>query len=347
MLATGKMQRALRGEDMTVDSHLLWFERLYVRLRVPFLLGAPVLGSLAFLAILAICYALAGLWGDFLSLSVFFVSVPMVFVLLSQIASRYASRQMQKLLDYSRSINQESRAVSIQPLYDVRGVLFLVVIFLVTIQPLYVLAAPRSYTLFQSLLTEYVPWIYFEFFVASLVWVMTYSSLSVYRMGKLPMMLKPFVEDHTLGLRPFASVALRLAAITVVAFAFLVYPQVLIGVASGPIIATQVLFTVISVAFFILPLTSLHAKLVKAKREELTWIVQRYTGVLQRFKVGGTGSLDSGLLAELMAAKDVLSDVQQIRTWPFDTGILLRLAAILLSVTTIILARVIQLALHF
>ena len=49
-----------------------------------------------------------------------------------------------------------------------------------------------------------------------------------------------------------------------------------------------------------------------------------------------------------MAVVDkVQRDVQQIRTWPFDTGIIARLLAIMISVTAILLSSYIRSFLSF
>jgi hypothetical protein len=82
--------------------------------------------------------------------------------------------------------------------------------------------------------------------------------------------------------------------------------------------------------------------LIAAKKERLHWIAQRYTRVMQQVEERGEGPLDEKLVGELSAIDKMQRDIQQIHTWPFDTSILVRLTAIILTVVAIITARVIQ-----
>lgn len=323
------------------ETALLWFERLYSRLRIPFFAGA-VFVSLLMLGILALCYLLAGVWSDFLLRSAYYASFAPGVVLLCQIVSRYASKQVKGLVEYSKSMTEDNKSISTDALYGLKGILVIWGLFLLTIQPLYWRIAPKSYTLYQSFITSYAPFVYFLFFIATLVWVIVYSMVSIYRMGKLQMRLTHFAEDHTLGLRPFGVATLRIYAVFILTLAYMILPQYIFGIETDPTAPVGHLsFTLVMVVFFLLPLVSFHSKLVNAKREKLRRILERYAEVVRRFEKGSPNEIDPNATAELLAAKEVLRDVQQIRTWPFDTGILVRLAAFLLSLAGILLARVI------
>jgi hypothetical protein len=323
------------------ETALLWFERLYSRLRIPFFVGA-VFVSLLVLGILALCYLLGGVWGDFLLLYAYFASVRTGVVLLCQVVSRYASKQVEGLVEYSKSMTEDNKSISTEALYSLKGILLMWGLFLLIVQPLYYFSAPKSYTPYQSFLTWYAPFIYFDFFIATLIWVMVYSMVSIYRMGKLQIRLTHFAKDYTLGLRPFGLATLRIYAVFTITFAYMTLPQYLVGIETDPNAPVGMLsFLLVMVAFFLLPLVGFHSKLVKAKRERLRWILERYAEIVRRFEERSPNDIDPNDTAELLAAKEVLRDVQQIRTWPFDTGILIRLVAFLLTVAGLLVARVI------
>src|SRR3989454_12607167 len=54
---------------------------------------------------------------------------------------------------------------------------------------------------------------YFFLVTASFLLVYGYSMLVIYRAGNLPLELKSFTEDRTLGLAPFGTISLRLASV--------------------------------------------------------------------------------------------------------------------------------------
>jgi len=50
-----------------------------------------------------------------------------------------------------------------------------------------------------------LPYVPSHFILATLFWTFGYSMYSISKIGSLPMTLKPYTQDRTLGLRPFAS----------------------------------------------------------------------------------------------------------------------------------------------
>ena len=193
--------------------HSLWFERLYETLRLPFLVGAILLGSTVFLALLAACYIAVGVWDYYLSQVLYFAAVPGVFVFLSQVVMRYITKQVGKLDQYSQSMSEGRSAVDLRLLFSMRGILLLWIFTAVVIQPLYALGAVRSFTVTQILFTGYIPWLYLDLIISTFIWVWSYSLFSIYKMGKLPLRLKSFIEDRTLGLRAFGLFTARFTAL--------------------------------------------------------------------------------------------------------------------------------------
>ena len=91
---------------------------------------------------------------------------------------------------------------------------------------------------------------------------------------------------------------------------------------------------------------SLHRKLLAAKRETMGRFTPRYKEMIQTLEKNGTSGVDEEFTSQLNTTRQVLQDASQIHTWPFDTGIIVRLSAIVLSVVAILLSRVISLGLH-
>jgi hypothetical protein len=164
-------------------------------------------------------------------------------------------------------------------------------------------------------------------------------------MGNLGLKLKPFGVDRLLGLRPFATASLGSTALYVGLVTLTFVPQVVFSVASlTPLILTFA-FLLLGLVFFVAPLISLRANLVRAKRDAAKWVGSWYTRNMEQMMARGDGPMEERLVNELVAIDKVQRDIQRMSTWPFDTGIVVRLTAIILTVVGIILARVITVAL--
>src|SRR5207244_541852 len=92
----------------------------------------------------------------------------------------------------------------------------------------------------------------------------------------------------------------------------------------------------VGVALFLLPLVGIHRRLQEAQRRELDWITPRYTTLVERLKdrMSRSDHLESAdekdaLASELSAVRQVESDIHRIQTWPFDIGVITRLATVL------------------
>ena len=109
------------------------------------------------------------------------------------------------------------------------------------------------------------------------------------------------------------------------------------------------IFSLISVApvpLFLLPLGTLHRQLVS----EVEGALVEYAEVCRNpvhHKSGGDGPLDEGAKSDLATIRQLQEDAQRVHNWPFDTGILARLLAIILSVSAILLSGYIRDLLKF
>ena len=101
----------------------------------------------------------------------------------------------------------------------------------------------------------------------------------------------------------------------------------------------------IGLLLFVLPLRSLHGKLREAKREAMATIGSRYERLVRMVSSGA--EVDVAIANEMAVVVEIRRDIQQIHTWPFDTGIILRLAAVILSLAAILLSAIIRDLLRF
>ena len=77
------------------------------------------------------------------------------------------------------------------------------------------------------------------------------------------------------------------------------------------------------------------------KAEKLSWINGRYSRIVHEIESKADGPLEPRVQGELLAIDKIQKDVHSIRTWPFDVTSLAKLLTILLTVTAILLSRVI------
>lgn len=168
-------------------------------------------------------------------------------------------------------------------------------------------------------------------------WVAGAVLFGLHRLGGTPLHLTAFEVDRSLGLRPFGS----LAFIPLLVYAGAIIPQLLTGVSDvrDAVISLGMLVTIL--VLFFASLRRLRRQLLSAKARHLTWARELYAQALRPVRgEGGLAALRAGAL-ELVAAEAVERKAAAIQEWPFDEGILRAIAAIVTSVTTAILARLV------
>lgn len=179
------------------------------------------------------------------------------------------------------------------------------------------------------------------------MWVLVYSLYTILRMGRLELTLKPFTEDRSLDLKPLGRLSLQLTGLYMLFLAFIVVPNVLSGFLALPILGFFGALSLIAFALFFLPLLPLRRKLREAREELLGRIGPRYTRIFERIDTAPNGPVSQADVNELTAMEKIQRDVQEIYTWPFDTGVVVRLSVIVFSVTAIVSARIIASLLGF
>ncbi|MCJ2519522.1 MAG: hypothetical protein LN412_01050, partial [Candidatus Thermoplasmatota archaeon] len=183
--------------------------------------------------------------------------------------------------------------------------------------------------------------------VNTFLWVWMYSLYTNFKIARLELTLKPFTEDRSLGFNPLGRFSLELTGLDMLPLALVLAPNVLGGLLSLPILRLFMALSLLGLVFFFLPLLPLRQKLLQAKGELLSWIGPRYTPVFERIDSGTEGRISQAFANELMAIEKIQRDVQRIHTWPFDTGVVVRISVIVFSVTAIVSARIIASLLGF
>lgn len=164
-------------------------------------------------------------------------------------------------------------------------------------------------------------------------------------MVKLPFSLKPFTEDRLLGLKPFATMALHLTTIHQAIIAVIAVPNILMPWVALPVIVFWAGLWLAGLTFFFPPIFVMRDKLIRSKQEALKWVASRYTRILERLKASGDNPLDEGFANELVAVDMIQRDIDRLPSWPFDSGFVARLAAVMLSVITTVVVRAITIIL--
>jgi len=312
-------------------------------LRLPFWLWAVIIGFVPTRLLATLDYLIvppAGLGGYFLDTAL----VLSLFLVYFVYAIHFISKRMERLDNYVTQMNPDQPVNALRIPFRLANVFAVWVVLLLAITLLFGLPSPAA--IFSEHITVIA---YFFFILASFLWIYGYSMYAIHRAGKLPLRLKPFTEDRTLGLRPFGSASLRLASIYAVfpvtwTFVELVSIDVEIpgglAITFAPIRLTDIIFSVglilVGIVLFFLPLLSIRKRLLDAKRQELSWVTPRYTTVIAKLKeqVPKTAQEDKAnqtqaLADELTIVRQIQQDIQRIQSWPFDVGVVSRLATIL------------------
>ncbi len=178
------------------------------------------------------------------------------------------------------------------------------------------------------------------------IWIYASSLWGLHKLGKEPLKLKPYFEDIMLGARPIGSIALTLflAYFTVAGLgtlSILLAPDQL-----GTVLLTGL--TVAGVALFFLPLNSIHRHMQREKHLQQASIRRELAQLNTQPAPNELKSQRDPLsrVSELMTLQMRRDDAAKIPTWPLDTTILSRFAAVIISLITILISRVIIVALR-
>lgn len=179
--------------------------------------------------------------------------------------------------------------------------------------------------------------------IASFAWVYVVSLVGLDLIGRRELRLGPFATDTHLGLKPLGSLAFQAFVLCALA----VVPALLW-------LATDVRSAVETLAFvglvsglFVLSAYTLHRQLAAAKARHLRWargLVEAALRPIEERKGADDGDpAIVDVLAEARSALAAATEIERraiaIQEWPFDAAIVRAFAAILTSVTAVIIAR--------
>lgn len=179
--------------------------------------------------------------------------------------------------------------------------------------------------------------------LTTLTWVNGVILFDLNRLGGMPLRLRSFEEDRSLGSRPLGS--LGFTAFWVVLLAIL--PLLFFGADELVDVVFTVSLVVGGAVLLLLSMVRLHRQLVAAKRTHL----QRAHEIFARaFRPAWSAPSPEALgdwASALISAESMERRAAAIQEWPFDEGIFRTLLALVTSVVAAIIARVILIGLGF
>lgn len=186
----------------------------------------------------------------------------------------------------------------------------------------------------------------------TLLWEFAVASWGLHKLGGSSLRLGSFLEDRMMGVRPMGNLALSMATAY---FGIVLLAALLFSTINPPTLATQwpfIAFLILGVALFFLPLNSIHAKMQAEKRRLLREINARYPSL----RPDALPPKENATMADVQAGLAKLTDLQEVEmldrrisslpTWPFDVNVASKFIAIILSVTAVLLSRLITNFLH-
>ncbi len=180
--------------------------------------------------------------------------------------------------------------------------------------------------------------------IGTAVWSYVAALWGLSRLGNQPLKLIHGYEDHNLGVRPVGSLSLSISYAYFGLLSLLVL-IVIINPFLPQLTIFLVILTVVGAVMFFLPLLGVRRQMQITKRALQADIRKQWLAVLADSASSpapvGTTTLEN-LQATMASVKNLLSmeaaerKANAISTWPFDTTILSKLAAIILSLLTAI-----------
>jgi len=178
-------------------------------------------------------------------------------------------------------------------------------------------------------------------------WEFATAAIGLHRLGGSSLKLGSFLEDRMMGAKPMGNLALSL---TIAYYGGLLLTYLLLSTFLPSSIPSSVLFVVVlvlGVALFFLPLNSIHVRMQGEKRRLLLEVGARYP----RLNHNPPQPTQNATLDDVHTRLARLTDLQELNmlenkisslpTWPFDIQVVSRLITIVVSVTAVLLTRLI------
>ncbi len=197
-----------------------------------------------------------------------------------------------------------------------------------------------------SLLYQLVSSVVFGVMFSSFIWLYFRSLWGLYKLGKEPLNLRSHYEDRMLGVKPIGAISLTL---------FVSYTLV-IGLTTVSVLFNPdpigttflIIFAVFGVAMFFIPLNSIHRRMAEAKQRQMAKVDEKFARLADSATELTPESTEKILkqlrdTQILMISRDYVSNLP---TWPLDTPIIGRFAAVALSVAAILISKIVSLPFH-
>ncbi len=182
------------------------------------------------------------------------------------------------------------------------------------------------------------------------IWLFFSSIWSLRKLAKEPMKLKSSSEDPLFGLGPIGSISLALVVIYFGALGLRGLGIFASGVETTPTIinlAFELILMIFGLTVFLITVNAFHKKMVKQKElEKIRLLEQRK--MIHDSSVNGKSRTrrTNGQMQKLLVIDIMERRLDKTSTWPFDKGVLSHISTILLSVTAIMIARIIVVAIN-
>jgi hypothetical protein len=203
-----------------------------------------------------------------------------------------------------------------------------------------------------SLITQFVVLLAFACFV----WEYSVSNWGLHKLGQSQLKLRPFLEDRFMGARSIGNVALSstVAYLGGLLLFFLDSATFLPVTTNLGFAGFFLVLLALGIVMFFLPLNSVHKKMQAEKAERQRELSRQFITIKQATQVqssNGPGSVENveKAITDLLRLKDLeITDrkLASTPTWPFDVQLLAKLITIVVSVTAVLLSRIITSFLH-
>jgi hypothetical protein len=182
------------------------------------------------------------------------------------------------------------------------------------------------------------------------IWLFFSSIWSLRKLAKQPMKLKPSSEDPLFGLGAIGSLSLALVIIYFGAVGLRGLGILASGVETTPMVvnlAFESILMMLGFIMFLITINAFHRKMADQKELEKSKLHEQRRMIHESSVNNNSKAGRSRAYMEKLLVLDIMERrLDKASTWPFDKGVLSHISTILLSVTAIMIARVITLAIN-
>ncbi len=178
-------------------------------------------------------------------------------------------------------------------------------------------------------------------------WVYFSSIWGLHKLGMTSLKLKSFREDKMLGARPIGLLSLSFAFVYFIFMGVFVSLIILLPTTMTPIFTGLLILLLTSgVFFFIVPLNTTHKRMLEEKRLEQEIVKKQITRIAETQKAFESSQTQTSealdRLTTAIVADMTKKEIEAMPTWPFDTQILGRLAAMIITISCTLIANLIM-----